>query len=185
MDSHIRPKKGVFSSLLLDFSKGINNSLDDFFRYRFEVRKYYTPVEKLTFALRGRVGDITPFGDDRLVAPDQLFFLGGTSTVRGFDENLLRFDSAGKGVGGLTAILGNIETRIDLGPNFEFSFFYDIGSVRNAIVDEGSDEFRSSIGVGLHYITPIGPMGAYYGHKLNRKDNESAGRFHLTIGFRF
>ena len=185
MDSYIRPKKGVFSSLLLDFSNGINNSLDDFFRYRFEVRKYYTPMEKLTFALRGRVGDITPFGDDRLVTPDQLFFLGGTSTVRGFDENLLRFDPAGKGVGGLTAILGNIETRIDLGPNFEFSFFYDIGSVRNAIVDEGSDEFRSSIGVGLHYITPIGPMGAYYGHKLNRKDNENAGRFHFTIGFRF
>jgi outer membrane protein insertion porin family len=185
MDSYIRPKKGVFSSLLLDFSKGINNSLDDFFRYRFEVRKYYTPIEKLTFALRGRVGDITPFGDDGLVAPDQLFFLGGTSTVRGFDENLLRYDSAGKGVGGLTAILGNIETRIDLGSNFEFSFFYDIGSVRNAIVDEGSDELRSSIGVGLHYITPIGPMGAYYGHKLNRQDNESAGRFHFTIGFRF
>jgi len=185
MDSYIRPKKGVFSSLLLDFSKGINNSLDDFFRYRFEVRKYYTPIEKLTLALRGRVGDITPFGDDRLVTPDQLFFLGGTSTVRGFDENLLRFDPAGKAVGGLTAILGNIETRIDLGPNFEFSFFYDIGSVRNAIVDEGSDEFRSSIGVGLHYITPIGPMGAYYGHKLSRKDNESAGRFHFTIGFRF
>jgi len=185
MDSYIRPRKGVFSSLVLDFSKGINNSLDDFFRYRFEVRKYYTPIEKLTLALRGRVGDITPFGDDRLVTPDQLFFLGGTSTVRGFDENLLRFDSAGKAVGGLTAILGNIETRIDLGPNFEFSFFYDIGSVRNSIVDEGSDEFRSSIGVGLHYITPIGPMGAYYGHKLNRKDNESAGRFHFTIGFRF
>ncbi|MDH3565927.1 MAG: outer membrane protein assembly factor BamA, partial [Desulfobacteraceae bacterium] len=178
MDSYIRPKKGAFSSLLLDFSKGINNSLDDFFRYRFEVRKYYTPIEKLTFALRGRVGDITPFGDDRLVTPDQLFFLGGTSTVRGFDENLLRFDSAGKGVGGLTTVLGNIEARIDLGPDFEVSFFYDIGSVRNAIVDEGSDEFRSSVGVGLHYITQIGPMGVYYGHKLNRKDQESAGRFH-------
>ncbi|MDH3344047.1 MAG: outer membrane protein assembly factor BamA, partial [Desulfobacteraceae bacterium] len=172
MDSYIRPKKGAFSSLLLDFSKGINNSLDDFFRYRFEVRKYYTPIEKLTFALRGRVGDITPFGDDRLVTPDQLFFLGGTSTVRGFDENLLRFDSSGKAVGGLTAILGNIETRIDLGSDFELSFFYDIGSVRNAVVEAGSDEFRSSVGVGLHYITQIGPMGVYYGHKLNRKDQE-------------
>jgi len=185
MDSYIRPKKGAFSSLLLDFSKGINNSLDDFFRYRFEVRKYYTPIEKLTFALRGRVGDITPFGDDRLVTPDQLFFLGGTSTVRGFDENLLRFDSSGKAVGGLTAILGNIETRIDLGSDFELSFFYDIGSVRNAVVEAGSDEFRSSVGIGLHYITQIGPMGVYYGHKLNRKDQESAGRFHFTIGFRF
>ncbi|MDH3344045.1 MAG: outer membrane protein assembly factor BamA [Desulfobacteraceae bacterium] len=185
IDSYTRPRKGLLSSLLLDFSKGINSSLDDFFRYRFEVRKYYTPIENLTFALRGRVGDITPFEDASTIPEDQLFFLGGTSTVRGFDENLLRFDSAGKGVGGLTTVLGNIEARIDLGPDFEVSFFYDIGSVRNAIVDEGSDEFRSSVGVGLHYITPIGPMGVYYGHKLNRKDQESAGRFHFTIGFRF
>jgi outer membrane protein insertion porin family len=185
IDSYIRPRKGLFSSLLLDVSKGINNSLDDFFRYRFEVRKYYTPIENLSFALRGRIGDITPFEDASTIPEDQLFFLGGTSTVRGFDENLLRFDVFDKAVGGLTAILGNIETRIDLGPNFEFSLFYDIGSVRNAIVDEGSDEFRSSVGAGLHYFTPIGPIGIYYGHKLDRKPSESEGRFHFTIGFRF
>jgi outer membrane protein insertion porin family len=185
IDSYIRPRKGLFSSLLLDISKGINNSLDDFFRYRFEVRKYYTPIENLSFALRGRVGDITPFEDASTIPEDQFFFLGGTSTVRGFDENLLRFDSAGKAIGGLTSILGNIETRINLGSDFELSFFYDIGSVRNALVDQGTDGFRSSVGTGLHYITPIGPIGVYYGHKLDRKTGESAGRFHFTIGFRF
>ncbi|MCJ7542728.1 MAG: BamA/TamA family outer membrane protein, partial [Desulfobacterales bacterium] len=185
IDSYMRPRKGLFSSLLLDISKGIHNSLDDFFRYRFEVRKYYTPIENLSFALRGRVGDITPFEDASTIPKDQLFFLGGTSTVRGFDENLLRFDVFDKAVGGLTAILGNIETRIDLGSDFELSIFYDIGSVRNALVDEGSDEFRSSAGIGFHYFTPIGPIGIYYGHKLDRKTDESAGRFHFTIGFRF
>ena len=185
LDSYIRPRKGLFSSLLLDVSKGISNSLDDFFRYRFEVRKYYTPIENIIFVLRGRVGDITPFNETSTIPEDQLFFLGGTSTVRGFDENLLRFDVFGKAVGGLTSMLGNIETRIDLGSNFEFSLFYDIGSVRDALFDQGSDEFRSSVGAGLHYFTPIGPIGAYYGHKLDRKSGESAGRFHFTIGFRF
>jgi outer membrane protein insertion porin family len=185
IDSIIRPRKGLYSSLLLDISKGIHDSLDDFFRYRFEVRKYYTPIEKVSFALRGRVGDITPFDDAGTIPQDQLFFLGGTSSVRGFDENLLRFDSSGNAVGGLTSILGSIETRIDMGHDVELSFFYDIGSVRNARVDEGSNEFRSSTGIGLHYFTPIGPIGAYYGHKLDRKSGESAGRFHFTIGFRF
>ena len=185
IDSYIRPGKGLFSSLLLDISKGIHNSLDDFFRYRFEVRKYYTPIENLSFALRGRVGDITPFEDASAIPEDQLFFLGGTSTVRGFDENLLRFDSAGKAIGGLTSILGNIEARVDLGSDFGLSFFYDIGSVKNAIIDEGTDGFRSSVGTGLYYFTPIGPIGVYYGHKLDRKSGESAGRFYFTIGFRF
>jgi len=185
MDSYIRPRRGMFSSLLLDFSKGINNSLDNFFKYRFEIRKYYTPMENLTFAFRGLFGNITRFDDGSTIPEDQLFFLGGTSTVRGFDENRLRFDTTGKAVGGKTAILGNIEARIDLGPNFELSFFYDTGSIKNAILDQGSDDFRSSVGVGLHYLTQIGPMGVYYGHKLDRKANESAGSFHFTIGFRF
>jgi outer membrane protein insertion porin family len=52
-------------------------------------------------------------------------------------------------------------------------------------VDEGTDGFRSSVGIGLHYFTPIGPVGIYYGHKLNRREGESAGRFHFTLGFRF
>jgi len=185
VDSYMRPRKGVYSSLLLDVSKGINNSLDNFLKCRFEIRKYYTPMENLTFLMRGLVGDITPFDDGSTIPEDQLFFLGGTSTVRGFDENRLRFDSKGDAVGGQTAILGNLEARIDLGPNFELSFFYDTGSIKNAILDQGSDDFRSSAGVGLHYLTQIGPMGVYYGHKLDRKANESAGNFHFTIGFRF
>ncbi|MGD2030742.1 MAG: POTRA domain-containing protein, partial [Desulfobacterales bacterium] len=87
VDSYIRPTKGVYSSLLLDVSKGITNSLDNFLKYRFEIRKYYTPMENLTLAMRGMVGDITPFGNSSTIPEDQLFFLGGTSTVRGFDEN--------------------------------------------------------------------------------------------------
>jgi outer membrane protein insertion porin family len=185
MDSYIRPRKGMFSSLLLDVSKGINSSLDNFFKYRLEIRKYYTPMENLTFALRGFFGDITRYDDGSTIPEDQLFFLGGTSTVRGFDENRLRFDTKGDAVGGQTAILGNLEARIDLGPNFELSFFYDTGTVKNAILDQGSDEFRSSVGFGLHYLTQIGPMGVYYGHKLDRKANESAGNIHFTVGFRF
>jgi outer membrane protein insertion porin family len=185
VDSYTRPRKGVFSSLLLDVSKGITNSLDNFLKCRFEIRKYYTLLDNLTIAMRGMVGDITPFEDSSTIPEDQVFFLGGTSTVRGFDENRLRFDSKGDAVGGQTAFLGNLEARIDWGPDFEFSVFYDTGAVRNAILDEGSNEFRSSAGVGLHYLTPIGPMGVYYGHKLDRKHNESAGSFHFTVGFRF
>ena len=185
VDSYIRPRKGVFSSLFLDVSKGINNSLDNFLKCRFEIRKYYSPFENLTLAMRGMVGDITPFEDSSTIPEDQLFFLGGTSTVRGFDENRLRFDAKGDAVGGKTAYLGNLEARMDWGPNLEVSLFYDTGAVRNAILDQGSDEFRSSAGLGLHYLTPIGPVGVYYGHKLDRKHDESAGCFHFTIGFRF
>ena len=132
-----------------------------------------------------RIRQVLPYSDADGVPDDQLFFLGGIRDVRGFKENLLRFDAAGDPVGGQTALAGSLEARIDLGANWELTTFFDIGSVRDAQVEEGSDDFRTSVGAGLRYITPIGPMGLLYGHKLDRRDGESAGRWHLSIGYSF
>ncbi|BBO70748.1 hypothetical protein DSCA_46780 [Desulfosarcina alkanivorans] len=184
-DSFVRPTRGVFSSLSVDVSRGVENRLDDFVRYLFDTRYYRTPLEGLTLAGMVRVGQVLPYSDSDLVPDDQLFFLGGIRDVRGFKENLLRFDSAGDPVGGKTALTGSLEARIDLGMNLELTTFFDIGSVQDALVPDGSDRFRSSVGVGLRYITPIGPMGLLYGHKLDREEDEPAGRFHLSIGYSF
>jgi len=184
-DSFVRPTGGLFASVSVDVSKGVQNQLDDFVRYLFDTRYYHTPVEGLTLAGLARVGQVLPYSDGDLVPDDQLFFLGGIQDVRGFKENLLRFDSAGDPVGGKTAVVGSLEARIDLGMNWELTSFFDIGSVQQALVEGGSDRFRSSVGLGLRYITPIGPMGLLYGHKLDREEGESAGRFHLSIGYSF
>ena len=184
-DCFIRPKKGVFSSLSVDISRGLTNTLDDFFKYRLDLRYYWSPLHRLTFAWLGRAGYIDPYGSTDKVPEDQLFFLGGTSDVRGFDENLLRFDGAGDPVGGRTALVGSIEARIDLGHNFELATFYDAGRVTDTFDDVGIDEFRSSVGVGLRYVTPIGPIGFLYGMKLDRQDDEDPGRLHFSIGYTF
>ncbi|HPE45208.1 MAG TPA: BamA/TamA family outer membrane protein [Deltaproteobacteria bacterium] len=44
---------------------------------------------------------------------------------------------------------------------------------------------RSSAGIGMRYLTPIGPIGVLYGRKIDRKDGESAGRFHISVGYTF
>ncbi|MBA3036908.1 MAG: outer membrane protein assembly factor BamA [Desulfobacterium sp.] len=184
-DSFIRPKTGVFSSLHIDISKGLENSFDDFIKYRYDLRYYYTPAHPLTLAFLGRAGYIKAYGNMGQVPQDQLFFLGGTFNVRGFEENLLRFDSDGNAVGGRSAISGSMEARIDLGANIEMTAFYDMGSVSKTFVEAGSDKFRSSAGLGLRYITPIGPIGILYGHKLDREKGESAGQIHFSVGYTF
>jgi outer membrane protein insertion porin family len=184
-DSITRPRKGTFSQLSLDASRGLSEELDNFFKYRLDLRYYYTPIDRLTFAWLGRVGYIDPINSSGNVPDDQLFFLGGTSSVRGFEENLLRFDEKGDPVGGREALNGSVEARVDLGGNFELALFYDIGAVRKPINKAGSDEFRDSAGLGLRYITPIGPVGALYGWKLNRKEGESPGQFHFSVGYTF
>lgn len=184
-DSFIRPRKGLIATLSLDVSRGLLNSLDDFNKYGFRLQYYYTPVKKLTIALRGRTGYIEPHNARSVIPDDQLFYLGGLSDVRGFDENKLRYDVSGQAVGGRSEMLGSVEARWDLGLNFELSVFYDTGRIQSALSAEGDDGWRSSAGMGLAYITPIGPIGLMYGHKLNKRPDESPGRFHFSIGYTF
>ena len=62
---------------------------------------------------------------------------------------------------------------------------HDFGKINEAAGSINSDEFRSSIGAGIRYITPIGPIGIVYGYKLNPEEDESIGRWHFAIGYSF
>lgn len=184
-DSLIRPQKGILCQLSVDLSKGLSNDLDDFIKYRLDLRYYWTPLHRLTFAWLGRTGYIDPYGSTDRVPDDQLFFLGGISDVRGFDENMLRYDANRDPVGGRSAVAGSMEARIDLGRNFELAGFYDAGTVRESYDETSSNEFRDSVGLGLRYMTPVGPVGFLYGIKLDPKKGESSGRLHFSIGYTF
>lgn len=184
-DSFVRPKKGIYSSYSVDISKGYQSSLDNFLKHYVNLRFYYSPTRRVTFAWLGRFGYIDPFGDVSRIPEDQLFYLGGTMSVRGFDENTLRFDAGGDPVGGRMAIAGSMEARVELTRDWETALFYDTGTVRRTLVNAGSEDVRSSAGIGMRYLTPIGPIGVLYGRKIDRKDGESAGRFHISVGYTF
>ncbi len=184
-DDFVRPTRGLLSSFSVDISKGIQNQLDDFLRYQIDARYYFTPIKRLTFASLARIGKIDSYSGTSEVPDDQLFFLGGIQDVRGYKENLLRADENGDPLGGRLSMVGSLEARIDLGYNFELTTFYDIGQVKEPQEIIGSDDWRSSVGLGLRYITPIGPIGLLYGYKLDREEGESPGRFHVSIGYSF
>lgn len=183
-DSFIRSRKGLLAGLSVDISKGLDSTLDDYLKYRLDLRAFRPLLQRTTLACRVYTGYIATYSDD---APpqDQLFFLGGTSTVRGYAENLLRYDALGNAVGGQLALAANLEVRVNIGGNFELIPFVDTGSVQQALVSAGDDDFRWSVGMGLQYITPIGPIGLFYGHKLDRRPGESSGQWHLSIGYTF
>ncbi|MCG8633628.1 MAG: BamA/TamA family outer membrane protein, partial [Desulfobacterales bacterium] len=184
-DSFVRPRKGIWASANIDLSKGIDTDLDDFVKLRMDARYYFPLSDPLTLAVRGRYGYIQPYGNNTQVPEDQLFFLGGTTTVRGFDENMLRFDDEDKSVGGREMILGSVEARYDLGRNLEASLFYDIGSIAQSQGRTQSESFRDSVGIGLRYQTPVGPIGFLYGWKLDPEPGESKGNFHFSMGYTF
>jgi outer membrane protein insertion porin family len=184
-DSFIRPTRGIRANFSTEVSAGIRNSLDEFIKYRADVRVYHTPLSRVTLAARARVGYLDPYGSRDRIPDDQLFFLGGTTDVRGFSENKLRVDDQGNPVGGRTSLLGSAEIRFDMGMNFELTGFYDIGAVREVIRNGDSGGFRDSAGIGLRYITAIGPIGFMHGWKLDRQPGESSGALHFSIGYTF
>ena len=184
-DSFIRPRKGLYTIFSVDFSNALGDAPDDFLKYQAQARYYYSPLSFLTLALRARYGYLEPIAVNADIPNDQLFYLGGATDVRGFDENLLRFDSEGDPVGGREFYTGSLEARIDVGMNFEITCFYDTGKVGKTNSDEGDEGFRSSLGTGLRYVTPIGPVGFLYGWKTSPKENEARGNLHFTIGYSF
>ncbi|MBS3732721.1 MAG: outer membrane protein assembly factor BamA, partial [Desulfobacterales bacterium] len=184
-DAFVRPSRGIRAAATVDVYRGLDNSLDDFLKYRLDARYYYSPLKRLTLAFRGRLGYIDPYGENERVPEDQLFFLGGTADVRGFSENKLRYDENGDPVGGRASMLASAEARYDIGMNFELAVFYDTGAIREPLTDGGSDDLRAAAGLALRYITPIGPIGGMYGWKLDRRPGESPGAFHFSIGYTF
>jgi len=184
-DNFMNPKEGLFMLCWMDISRGMMNSLDDFYKYRIDLRGYTTPIDRLTFAVRGGFGKIEPYGSEGSVPQDQLFFLGGTGSIRGFDENLFLFDENNDPVGGQLMAMGNAESRIDLGANVELSLFYDIGYLDETSGQYRAENVRYTTGVGLRYVTPVGAFGLIYGHKLNPEPDESRWRVHFSIGYTF
>ncbi|MBI9085009.1 MAG: outer membrane protein assembly factor BamA [Desulfobacterales bacterium] len=184
-DAFVRPRKGAVATAAVDISNGLDTDDDDFAKFSLDGRGYFSPTDRLTLAIHGRLDHITPFGDAAAVPEDQRLFLGGTTTVRGFGENLLRTDAGGEPVGGLTAAMGNVEARWALGGNMELSGFVDAGQVMKPALAAGPDRMRWSTGVGLRYVTPIGAMGVLYGHKIDPDPGEARGRFHISIGYTF
>jgi outer membrane protein assembly factor BamA len=44
------------------------------------------------------------------------------------------------------------------------------------------ENFRRSAGLGVRYVTPVGPISLEYGFKLDRRIDESIGEVHFSIG---
>ncbi len=185
VDSFIKPTHGFYFNASAGYNKDVLENLDNFIKYRAKAKYYFQPLPELVLAFQGMYGFIQDLGNDALFPDDQLFFLGGISDVRGFGENELFIDSFGNPVGGKTQIAGSIEARIDLGMNFELPIFLDTGSLKDTGIEGVNETFKFTIGTGIRYMTPIGPIGILYGYKLHPDDNEGAGLFHFSLGYTF
>jgi outer membrane protein insertion porin family len=125
-----------------------------------------------------------------IIPVPERFFAGGSSTHRAFTRDNLgitpqTLNADGVGVGGNVVLIANAEWRIPVTSGFEVALFVDAGNTWADPKSVSLGEVRTGVGVGLHYLTPVGPLRLEYGIKLDRKPGEDAGAFAFAVGYPF
>ncbi len=148
----------------------------------------FTPFEHHRFVSRLNLGVNIAKGDQlALIPPSLRYFAGGDQSIRGYgfqelgpyidysiDDQKYR-----QVIGGRYLAVGSIEYQYYLTPSWRVAAFVDGGNAYDI------SQFRPlvSSGLGLHWISPVGPIRLDVGVGLNNNETTSRPwRIHLTVG---
>lgn len=200
LDAH----KGIYQSLDFQISPKAFGSSDNVARF-FGQASYYKEVRPwLVWANNVRLGLISSFAGSH-VPFSKRFFSGGADSLRGFPlngagqqasallctaENNPATCTAKISVptGGKQLFVFNSEGRfpIPIKKGLGGVIFYDGGNVYQAINFRGLiQNYSNSIGVGLRYQTPIGPIRIDVGRNLNPVPGLRSTQVFVTLGQSF
>lgn len=165
-------------------------------------------------SVRGRVGYANGYGQkngqDQILPFFKNFYLGSSTWLRGFDHN-----SVGpKAIYYSNYPDGKYESSTSVGGNalwaasFEFfvptplisesykssvrtSLFYDMGALwdtegdKYAFNTNKASDYRSSVGVALTWVSPIGPLSFSFSKAVKKQDGDDTQFFSFDIGGTF
>ena len=101
-------------------------------------------------------------------------------------------DDEGNPLGGNQSLLLNLELQYPFTKGLRGFAFYDRGNLYGGGNDVSTTsttwdlgKMRDSIGVGMRFMSPMGPLGFAYGIKLDRVTGEQSGEFHFSAGNSF
>lgn len=184
-DNPFDPSEGSINGIVLKFASEALLSETNFIKGTFQSAWFFKLFKRLVFATSFRGGVSYSFDEIDELPLVERFFLGGRTTARGYSHDTL----GPKGIddvptGGNIFALINEEFRINVGKGIGLVVFADGGNVWQT-TDDIDDEFKFTVGGGLRYITPVGPVRIDYGYKLDREPGESAGEIHFSFGHAF
>jgi outer membrane protein insertion porin family len=185
-DNPFEPRSGVIAGASFKFASAAFLSETDFAKLILYANKYQSLSKRLVLAVSLRGGVAQGLDKTRELPLVERFFLGGRTTVRGYEQDTLGPKGVnGTPTGGNAFVMGNLELRTDVGKGFGIVTFLDGGNVFKKANNLDITNLKYTAGVGLRYNTPVGPFRIDYGHKLNRERGESRGEIHFSLGHAF
>jgi len=164
---------------------------------------WFVPLDsekKWVLSLRTREGWATPYGSSDRVPLADRFFVGGTTTVRGYETRDIgpkspryRWPWSGSGskndlmaTGGDLRLVNNLEMKYKVVSMLRLYAFVDSGGVwdDSTNLDLGAIKYSGGIGLGVD-VPRIGPIRVDYGIPINPNSDQGSGKLHLMTGFRF
>ncbi len=185
-DNPFDPRSGILGGGKIKFAKEFLFSEVEFIKFIFDISKYTSISKSIVLAMGVKTGIGKPIGKTLEIPVVERFFLGGRSSVRGYTQDSLGPKTTdGTPVGGNAFIQTNLELRFYPLRNLSFVVFTDGGNVFPRYNDISIDELRYTVGIGLRYNTPAGPIRLDYAEKLDRERGESKGELHFSLGHAF
>lgn len=112
--------------------------------------------------------------------------------LRGFEKEKVGPKDGADYVGGNYITTLNLSTNLpgvlNTMENLDFSYFIDVGNVWGVDYDSTVDQsnfIRSSTGIGMDWITPIGPLSFSLTQPLSKKSSDKTESFRFNLGTTF
>ncbi|MAZ45258.1 MAG: outer membrane protein assembly factor BamA [Gammaproteobacteria bacterium] len=197
------PTAGRSQSLALEVS--IPGSDLQFYKLIYSGQQYLTFFDRFTFKLRGELGYANGYGGKELPFFEH-FFSGGFGSVRGFEISSLGprttpddddpwDEPEGDPFGGNMLVEGSIELIMPFAwardsRQFRPVLFFDVGNVYNTdcprvsvnCLDFDLGELRYAVGLGITWLTGMGPMTFSIAKTFNTSDIDELEGFQFELG---
>ncbi len=187
-DRVFNPTQGSKHSISFEYA-GLGGDVG-YNKYILESGFYYPLFWGLTGFIHGKTGYVHGNDKDKWLPDYEKFYLGGINSLRGFGYRgvyLTEINEDGERtkVGGDHMIQFNAEIIFPIAKEAGVMgvVFFDTGNVYDGMIDLG--DLRESVGGGIRWFSPIAPIRIEYGHVLDRREDESSGKWEFTMGGAF
>ncbi len=186
-DSALTPTAGRYQRVNLEW--GAFGDVK-FLRSNFQYQQFFPLPAKLSLGVNAELGIGQGLGN-RPFPIFKNFYGGGLGSVRVFEQSSLGvIDPTGAYIGGAKKFNLNTELYFPVpGTGNDKSLrifgFTDVGNVWREGEPVRSEDLRSSAGIGLSWISPVGPLKMSWGKPIRSKPTDRIQKFQFQIGTAF